>query len=129
MKRLESVKNDTVEMEVIECDCGYHMGVDASYIMQVGDFVTICPSCKSTISTKKILNEDEDETWTNNEMTNNEIQFPRFIAEAQMAGAFTDEVLKDMATSMDLEMQYVCDLMDRACDVWDEVKNRNASDL
>lgn len=120
MKRLESVKNDTVEMEVIECDCGYHLGVDASYLMQVGDFITICPSCKSTINTKKILKEEEEETWTNNE-----IQFPRFIAEAQMAGAFTDEVLKDMATSMDLKMQYVCDLMDRACDVWDEVKNRD----
>ena len=49
MKRLKSVENDQVQLEVIECDCGYHMGVDATYLEQVGDFKTKCPSCKIVI--------------------------------------------------------------------------------
>lgn len=55
MKRLKSVENDQVQLEVIECDCGYHMGVDATYLDQVGDFETNCPSCGMTIKTAKIL--------------------------------------------------------------------------
>ena len=30
MKRLDSVENDVVSLEVVECDCGYHMGIDAT---------------------------------------------------------------------------------------------------
>lgn len=58
-------------------------------------------------------------TWKNNR-----IQFPRFIGEAQAAGAFTTEVLKDMATSMDLEVEQVCEILERACDEWDNIKAR-----
>jgi len=57
MKRLDSVENDKVQLEVIECDCGYHMGVDATYLDQVGDFVTWCPSCGRKIDTKEICPE------------------------------------------------------------------------
>ena len=54
MKRLKSVENDQVQLEVIECDCGYHMGIDATYLNQVGDFKTICPVCKTFIYTAEI---------------------------------------------------------------------------
>jgi len=47
MKRLKSVEND----------CGYHMGVDATYLEQVGDFKTKCPSCKIVVDTAKVLPE------------------------------------------------------------------------
>jgi hypothetical protein len=57
MKRLKSIGNEQVELEVIECDCGYHMGVDYTYLDQVGDFVTICPSCGVSIDTAKVLAE------------------------------------------------------------------------
>lgn len=45
---------------------------------------------------------------------NNLIQFARFIEEAQAAGAFTENVIKDMATSMDLEIKDVHEIMERA---------------
>lgn len=39
MKRLKSVENDQVQLEVMECDCGFHLGIDATYLVQVGDCV------------------------------------------------------------------------------------------
>ena len=54
MKRLESVENDTVQLEVIECDCGYHMGIDATYLDQVGDLHIECPACHTPIHTEDI---------------------------------------------------------------------------
>ena len=60
MRVLRAMCNDKVELEVIECDCGYHMGIDASFLLQVGDFVTKCPSCDEVIDTKKIF---EGEEW------------------------------------------------------------------
>jgi len=63
MKRLNSVENDTVQLEVIECDCGYHMGIDATYLIQVRDFVTHCPNCGIEIDTAVLCPDDEtDET-------------------------------------------------------------------
>lgn len=58
MKRLDSIENDQVQMEVIQCDCGYHMGIDSTYLDEVGDFVTHCPSCGVTINTAEICLED-----------------------------------------------------------------------
>jgi len=55
MKILNSIENEKVSLEVIECDCGYHMGIDSTYLDQVGDFVTTCPSCKAIIDTKELL--------------------------------------------------------------------------
>lgn len=45
---------------------------------------------------------------------NNLIQFARFIEEAQATGAFTKKVIKDMATSMDLEVRDIHEIMERA---------------
>jgi hypothetical protein len=56
MKRLKSVENEEVQLEVGECDCGYHFGVDATFLEQVTDFIFIfqdekpvegdeCPAC------------------------------------------------------------------------------------
>lgn len=57
MKRLKSIENDQVQMEIIECDCGYHMGIDATYLDQVEDFKTNCPACTAVIDTALILPE------------------------------------------------------------------------
>ena len=46
------------EIDIIECNCGYHLGVDATYLDQVGDFVTICPACNVDIDTSTIENND-----------------------------------------------------------------------
>lgn len=47
------------EIDIIECDCGYHMGVDATFLDQVGDFKTKCPSCSLIIDTSKVYDYDD----------------------------------------------------------------------
>ncbi len=44
----------------------------------------------------------------------NAIQFPRLIEEAQAAGAFTPEVLAAMGESMDLRLDGIRDILERA---------------
>ena len=68
---------------------------------------------------KITVSKDPNKNWANNA-----IQFPRFIEEAQAAGAFTPEVLDAMALSMDLDRKQVEELMDRAATLWEDVKER-----
>ncbi len=51
------------------------------------------------------------------------IQFPRFIAEADAAGAFTPRVVAAMADSMDLGAMKVLDLLARATLAWERIKD------
>ena len=53
--------------------------------------------------------------------TNDTVQFARLIAEMEAAGAFTDDLLADLATSMDLRPSDVLDLKDRAVRLWEEL--------
>ena len=55
MKRLASVENDEVQLEVGACVCGYHFGVDATFLDQVGDFSFECPSCTRIIHTEVVF--------------------------------------------------------------------------
>lgn len=57
-KRLPSIETDTVQLEVGECDCGYHFGVDATFLDGMGDFYFECPSCGLAISTLDLFNSD-----------------------------------------------------------------------
>ena len=52
---MKSIETEQYTLEVIQCDCGYHMGIDATFIKQVNDFVTVCPSCSAVIDTEEIL--------------------------------------------------------------------------
>jgi hypothetical protein len=54
MKVLRPIENAQVQLEVIECDCGYHIGLDATYTEQVEDVKVNCPSCKREIDTALI---------------------------------------------------------------------------
>lgn len=51
MKRLIGKEIEKVELEYIECDCGFHIGLDATYLDQVGDFKINCPACQKVIDT------------------------------------------------------------------------------
>ena len=53
---------------------------------------------------------------------NNTIQFPRLIAELQMAGAFTTEVMEALKDSMDLQESDIDELIARAEVLWDKIK-------
>lgn len=38
-------------LEVYECSCGFHIGLDASYLEQVSEITMSCPACSETIQT------------------------------------------------------------------------------
>jgi hypothetical protein len=57
MKRLKSIETEEYSLEVIECECGMHIGVDATYLLQVGDLFIYCPNCQLTIDTKEVIPE------------------------------------------------------------------------
>lgn len=52
----------------------------------------------------------------------NSIQFPRLIAELEIVGAFTDEVIRDLRQSMDLSGNEIFEIIDRAQSEWDKIK-------
>lgn len=55
MERLRSVETEQYTLEVIECDCGLHIGVDATFLDQLGDMKFDCPSCKRPIDTAIVI--------------------------------------------------------------------------
>jgi len=61
MKRLNGTTTEQYELEVVECDCGYHMGIDATYLTQVGEVKIRCPSCGVEIDTNLVCPEEESE--------------------------------------------------------------------
>jgi hypothetical protein len=67
---------------------------------------------------------------TSSTWDDNTIQFPRLIAEIDAAGAFDMiqpdgmRVIDSIAISMDLEPSDVCELINRAAEEWDLIKDR-----
>lgn len=52
--KIKIIPPSQCELLLIECECGYHMGIDFSYVDQVSDFKTPCPSCDLVIDTATI---------------------------------------------------------------------------
>jgi galactokinase len=65
------------------------------------------------------VSKDPDENWENND-----IQFPRLIAELEACGALTNEVLHELADSLDCNLEELDELIERAVDAWDAIKAR-----
>jgi len=59
MKRLRSAITRQYALEVVQCDCGFHLGVDASFLDQEDDFEIRCPSCQTVIRTKEVFPEED----------------------------------------------------------------------
>jgi len=57
MLRLKSAETEQYQLEVGECDCGYHFGVDATFLYQGEDFKVDCPSCGIQIDTATVFPE------------------------------------------------------------------------
>lgn len=53
MKKLKSIETDQYSLEVYECDCGFHIGLDFSYIDQMGDVCVLCPNCSENICSEE----------------------------------------------------------------------------
>lgn len=51
VKQLKSISDDTVVLEVYECICGFHLGIDATYLDQVTDVKLPCPVCGAMFDT------------------------------------------------------------------------------
>ena len=50
VKELESVETDIYQLCVFEClECGFHIGLDFSYLDQCGGITMDCPSCGHSI--------------------------------------------------------------------------------
>jgi len=49
MKRLKDIETDEYSLEVYECKCGFHIGLDATYIEAVDTVYTKCPNCGEEI--------------------------------------------------------------------------------
>lgn len=59
---------------------------------------------------------------SNKNWNNNAIQFCRLISELQIAGAFTESVLDSLTQEMDLNKTEVFDIVERATNEWDRIK-------
>jgi len=53
-KELKSVETVEYSLCVFQCSCGFHIGLDASYLDAVDDIQVPCPNCKVVIDTAKI---------------------------------------------------------------------------
>lgn len=51
---MKLVSIDKCEIDIVECDYGYHIGLDVTYLDQVGDFIAKCPACNKMIKTEDI---------------------------------------------------------------------------
>ena len=49
MRAIESIETEKCSLEVIECDCGFHLGIDATYLDQVDGVDIECPSCRKML--------------------------------------------------------------------------------
>ena len=56
-KLIDIAETDRYTLSIYECDCGFHLGLDTSYLEQVDEVKTLCPSCGTEIITK---DSDED---------------------------------------------------------------------
>lgn len=45
-KHLMDIENEKCTLEVYQCDCGCHIGVDHTLLDQLGDRFIECPACE-----------------------------------------------------------------------------------
>ncbi len=48
--KIGEVETEKFVLEVWECKCGFHLGIDSTYLDQVGLVTITCPSCSTLIS-------------------------------------------------------------------------------
>jgi hypothetical protein len=59
MKNLGHISTDKAELELIECDCGFHLAVDSTYIEQVAISIYLdCPACLIPIDFANVLQQE-----------------------------------------------------------------------
>lgn len=61
---------------------------------------------------------------SNDKWSNNEVQFARLLCELEEAGAWLTSVTQHVLASMDITLEQLTELQDRATKVWDEAKEQ-----
>lgn len=74
----------------------------------------VCDVCGDS-AVAAAVDPDPDRNWANNA-----IQFPRLLSE--LAGLVPSRVLDEVAMSMDLTRDQIAELLDRADDEWQRIK-------
>ena len=69
------------------------------------------------MKTKIKISDNPDKNWKNDA-----IQFPRLIAEIEVAGGFTESLITTLSLEMDLTKEEIILLIDRAQTQWDKIK-------
>lgn len=49
MRQLNDCETEKYSLEVWQCDCGFHIGIDTTYLDQVGPVKFNCPACGNEI--------------------------------------------------------------------------------
>lgn len=62
-----------------------------------------------------------------NHWQNNQLQFARLISELEQAGAFTSQIVDTLCLEMDLEPQNIFEIVERACQEFDDHKAQQAA--
>jgi hypothetical protein len=94
MKRLQSVENDRVQLEIIECSCGFHLGIDATWLdqcLEAEGFSMPCPNCGAFIPVDLIT--DEDTMFTEESPTYKATHAIKIEGE-QLAKAYADLLIE-----------------------------------
>lgn len=47
MKYLNNIKTKQFQLKVWECECGFHIGLDATYLDQINNIYLTCPGCRT----------------------------------------------------------------------------------
>jgi len=71
------------------------------------------------------IEEKQKEKQRNLNWKNNQIQFPRLIAELEAAGAFSfGMIMRQIGDSMDLTRDEILEVVERASNEWDKIKGK-----
>ena len=55
-KLVADVETEKISLEVYECACGFHLGIDSTFLEQVGTVRIACPSCHADL----VITGDDD---------------------------------------------------------------------
>ena len=47
-------ENEFCTMDIYKCSCGFHIGLDSTYIDQISEIEIECPNCNKMIATHEI---------------------------------------------------------------------------
>jgi hypothetical protein len=121
MKRLDSVETEKIQLEVIECDCGFHIGLDATYLIQVGDFIIECPVCGTQIYTKEVCPENKKHIT----QTLTQPSIPKLLA--QYLDEYIEHEYNEGNIGEDVGVLYAWDswreLLEQALDAYESTEN------